>query len=183
MPTEDMGHPVGFCKKHGFFDVPSIGISAKGVGLRVKVPCPTCFDFCEVLPGEYSFEAGHLSLLLDESVSPEALKAILDIAARASRKEITAEQAKQEAEKISPKAGRLFDIADWSDNAKAVLYAGILNAAAMLAPHLMGSGKEQSSAPATVVVERVIDRQKDVLRDSTALPYIPIPTPRPEEPR
>jgi hypothetical protein len=178
-------HPLAFCREHGIFEDTAISFADSTLHLpygNLAVRCPVCGRSAKPLTGTYEAYREQLKVLLDESVPREALELLKQIAERLQRDEISPEQAKAEAEKISPKAGRLFDIGDWSDNAKATLLAAIFTAAAMVGSAAISS---RSNSPPTVqitnqvVVERIIDRTKDVLRDSTALPYIPIPTPRP----
>lgn len=130
-----------------------------------------------MLPGRYDAVGSHLNILLDESISAEALGKLKGIAERLQRDEISPAQAKAEAEKVTPKAGKLFDIADWSDTAKATLYAAVIGAVALVVAAKVSSG---GGAPAPQSVERIIEPQADRLRDSTALSYIPIPAPRPK---
>ncbi|PBC01232.1 hypothetical protein CK220_27305 [Mesorhizobium sp. WSM3860] len=132
----------------------------------------------EILPGRYELVGDRLNVLLDGSISQAALTALREIVERLQRNEITPVQAKAQAESIVPKAGRLFDIANWSDTAQATLYASIIGAIAIVAAAKLSSSG--SAPPPQIVIENVIDRQKDVLRDSTSLPYIPVPTPRPK---
>lgn len=172
-------YPIAFCHVHGFFPATVIEITDSNLAfLNVKVNCPQCGAMCEILPGRYESVAGRLNLLLDESVSPKALAHLKGIVERLQRNEITPAQAKAEAETVAPKAGKLFDIADWSDTAKATLYAAIIGGISLVAAAKMSSS---GAAPAPqVVIERVIERRTETLRDSTSLPYIPVPTPRPK---
>ncbi|RUV31176.1 MULTISPECIES: hypothetical protein [unclassified Mesorhizobium] len=119
-----------------------------------------------------------MNILLDDSISPAALGALREIVRRLQRNEITPAQATVQAESITPKAGKLFDVADWSDGAKATLYASIIGAIALVAAAKMSSSGGGDQPP--IVIENIIETRTNSLRDSTSLPYIPIPTPRPK---
>lgn len=111
---------------------------------------------CEIVPGKYEAFSNHINLLIDPSISREALEALRKIALRAKAEKITPEEAKQEAEKVAPGAGRLFDVANWSDQAKATLYASIIGAIAVV-----GAAKLASSTTTVNVVptiERIVER-------------------------
>jgi hypothetical protein len=74
---------------------------------------PQCGTQSEIFPGTYKagFD-GNLNVLIDPSISLKALGAIRKLAERAKAGEISAQQAKREAEKIHLNAGKLFDIAN-----------------------------------------------------------------------
>ena len=152
-----LGHPLAFCLKHGVFPDRSFmfgsGTVATFVG-KCQTSCPICFEPCELLPGTYEVEDDRLDLLLDPTISPEALNALIAIALRLKRREITPPKAKELAEKISPRLGGLFDVANWSDTARSHLYAGIIGAAAILAAARMNT----PTIVVQPVVERVIER-------------------------
>ena len=184
-------HPPAFCTFHGFFPAASfnIGSGTKGLYLQhLAVDCPVCGRSSEILSGVYRSNEDILEILVDSSISPEALTAIKRITERLQRGEITVPEAKAEAEKISPKAGRLFDIADWSDEAKSRLYSAFLIAIGAIA--VAGITRTALSPRQTVnvhpVIERVIQEKKpsakDWLRSSSAYstPVVPIPHRRPE---
>jgi hypothetical protein len=148
----------------------------------ISTNCPVCQGPSEIIPGKYEVGSDRLNLLIDPSISPAALAAIKDLAEAVHAGRITPEEAKSAAEKIHPKAGKLFDVANWSDQAKATLYAAIIGAAAVL-----GAAKIASSSNQTVtispVIERVIERRKDDLLSSSSLKPIenpPLPRPRPK---
>jgi hypothetical protein len=137
----------------------------------ISTPCPLCGRASEILPGEYEVVGDQLKLLLDPSISADALLKLRTIAERLQRSEISLAEAKENAEAIAPKAGKLFDIGDWSDQAKATLYAAILGAIALVAA-------ARASAPATVVnvtnrpvIERVVP--PDARQKKTPLPGLP----------
>jgi hypothetical protein len=105
-------HPPAFCPVHGIVPATSIAL---GVGamqntfIGCSAPCPQCQRSIEVLPGTYDAHSDRLNFLLDPSISKEALQHLKSIAERAARKEITAEEAREQASKIGPKAGKLFE--------------------------------------------------------------------------
>jgi hypothetical protein len=107
------------------------------------------------------------------------------LAKAASAGEISPEKAKEEAEKIHPNAGRLFDIADWPAQAKATLYAAIVGATgAVMAASIVSSRSSGPAARVPFVIEEVYERHnKDDLLSTSALKpvgKIPIPRPRPK---
>ncbi|PBB20553.1 hypothetical protein CK219_05295 [Mesorhizobium sp. WSM4313] len=166
---------------HGIFQATGFAMTGDtGVAVfrNTTTNCPLCGTMSEILPGRYELVGDRMNVLLDGDISQAALGALRNIVERLQRNEITPAQARTEAESITPKAGRLFDIADWSDGAKATLYASIIGGIALIAAAKMSSGG--SPQPPQIVIENVIERQKDALRDSTSLPYIPVPTPRPK---
>lgn len=63
--------------------------------------------------------------------------------------------------------------------AKATLYAAVIGAIALVSAAKISSPSTPADRP-QIVVERVIERQSEKLRDSTSLPYIPTPSPRPK---
>ena len=142
----------------------------------------------EIIPGIYDATQDDLNILLDPSISPEALGEIRRIAERLRQGEITVPQAKAEAEKISPKAGKLFDIANWPPQAKATLYAAIIGATAIIAAARMASSPDP-----TVIVQPVIERVmqaekpslKNDLKSTSAItpPKVQIPRRKPKLPR
>lgn len=94
--------------------------------------CPICGGDSEIIPGRYEAKVDRLNILIDPSISPAALLAIRNLALAVSLGHISPAEAKKEAEKIHPKAGKLFDVANWSDQAKATLYAAIIGATAVI---------------------------------------------------
>ncbi len=87
--------------------------------------------------------------------------------------------------KISPEAGKIFDIANRSDQPKATLYAAIIGATA-----LVFAARMSSSPNLTVnlqpVVERIIEGEKPDLKDrlkSSSAIAPPIPRRKPKPPR
>lgn len=184
-------HPPAFCPEHGLF--PAIEVELHGETKNIKfegicVKCPECGHMSEIIPGMYDTTLDDLNILIDRSITPEALGEIRRIAKRLQQGEISVPQAKAEAEKISPKAGQLFDIANWPPQAKATLYAAIIGATAIIAAARMASSPDP-----TVIVQPVIERiiqeerprLKAVLKSSSAIvpPKVPIPRRKPKRPR
>jgi hypothetical protein len=177
--SEDLSlpyHPLGFCKTHGVFPVRTIEISdaTNSAFVGCETNCPMCNAMGEIIPGTYSKTAEGLNVLLDPSISPDALAAIRDIAERARAGKITPEQAKSEAEHIKPGLGKLFDIGNWSDQAIATLYQGVIVAVgAIIAARIALS--PSPNIEVTPIVERVIERviepqvTKNHLRSSSSL--------------
>jgi hypothetical protein len=67
-------HPIGFCTKHGAFAVTGIHMGG-GVQtfIHCTTNCPTCGSQSEIIPGRYETNTGRLNLLIDPSISPQAL--------------------------------------------------------------------------------------------------------------
>jgi hypothetical protein len=179
-------HPIAFCPAHGFFPALAFGFRGTATLIESATNCPICQGTSEIISGQYEeVAAARLNLLIDPSISPAALSALRDLAEAVRAGRISAEEAKRTAEKIHPKAGKLFDVANWSDQAKATLYAALIGATAVL-----GAAKIASSPNQTVtinpVIERVIERRKNDLLSSSSMKPIanpPLPRPRPKEPR
>ncbi len=127
------------------------------------------------MPGSYEFShhSSRINLLLDRSISADALDALRKIAEQAKANEITPEQAKAAAEKIAPGVGKLFDVSNWSDQARATLYAAIIAAATAIVVAKIATSSPPASVNVQPVIERIIER-----------PVFPPPsvnTPNPEE--
>jgi hypothetical protein len=144
-------NPTAFCSAHGFFKATAFAL-APGAKLTIRgvaTNCPVCDGASEIIPGIYEAHADRINLLVDPSISHEALAALKKVAEDARANKITLDQAKQRAEQIAPGTGRLFDIANWGDQAKATLYASIIGAIAVIAAARMTSNPSQ-----TVIIER-----------------------------
>jgi hypothetical protein len=180
-------HPLGFCSVHGVFSAPALALGA-GSGatfINCGTTCPICRRPSEIIPGHYEAHADRLNLLVDPRISPEALAALQRLAKAASTGQISVEKAREEAEKIQPGAGRLFDIADWPAQAKATLYAAIVGATGVvMAASIASTRSSGPAARAPSVIEEVYERRnKDDLLSTSALKpveRIPIPRPRPK---
>ncbi|MEJ5081060.1 hypothetical protein [Ochrobactrum sp. MYb379] len=174
-----MNHPLGFCRTHGFFPVGGIVIeNSKNVSFDGGVvQCPTCRKPSELISGSYTSIGDKLKLYLGPSVSMEALKALRDIAVRLQRDEITSQQAKHEAEKISPRFGGIFDAKNWSKEVKAAICAAIISSFGTAVANKLTT---PSTPTITVqpVIERVIERHITDLKYKPR--YVPIPIPRPK---
>ena len=142
----------------------------------------------EIIPGVYIAAQRNLNILVDDSISPEARDAIRQLAERLQQGKISVPQAKAEAEQISPNAGQLFDIANWSDQAKATLYASIIAATAVIAAARIASSPSQT-VNVQPVIERIIEGEGSNLKgdlessSSIVAPKIPIPRRKPKRPR
>lgn len=150
-----ISHPIAFCKTHGFFPATAIAL-APGSKLNIQgciQTCPQCGAPGEILSGVYQAGSDRLNVLLDPSISLQALGALRKLVERAQAGDITHDEAKKEAEKINPKVGRLFDVANWSDQARATLYAAIIGAVAYIAAAKITSSPTQTTVvnPTTVI--------------------------------
>jgi hypothetical protein len=157
-----------------------IGVGSKASFIGSATNCPKCNRTSEIIPGVYDATVDRLNILIDRSITPEALGEIRRITERLQQGKISVPQAKVEAEKISPDAGQLFDIANWSDQAKATLYAAIIGAVAIVVAARMASPPNQT-VKVQPVIERVIQEEKPSLKNdlesSSAItpPKTPVP--------
>jgi hypothetical protein len=173
-----------FCPQHGLFSIRSpigFGAGSKAIFSNNVTRCPQCGSQSEILSGQYSFGLDGLNILADGSNSREFLLAIQRLAERAKRGEISPEQAKTEAEKLSPSAGKLFDVRNWSDDAKATFYAAIVIAVGTIIAARTTPAPTQTVTVQSIEYTGSLPKQK--LKSSTAITPIPTPKPRPKEPR
>jgi hypothetical protein len=103
-------HPPAFCLTHGIFVATtlSLGEGSTLSAVGAITDCPTCGAISEVLPGRYDVVGGRLNLLLDPSITPEALTALRAIAERLQRNVISRQEAEREAASISSRFTGLF---------------------------------------------------------------------------
>jgi hypothetical protein len=179
-------HPAAFCVLHGIFPAKLIRLDSGAVGEFIDCAhsCPICGRASEIIPGRYEAQSNRLNVLIDPSISPAALVAIRNLALAVSLGQVSPAEAKKEAEKIHPKAGKLFDVANWSDQAKATLYAAVIGAVAVVGAARIATNSSSKDSP--IVIERIIDRKKDDLLSTFALQPIgkpPLPRPRPKRHR
>jgi len=128
-----------------------------------------------VISGVYNSHAKGLNVLLDKSISPEALKLIKDIAEKLQRDEMSLDEAKTEVEKISPEVGKLFDVKNWGEQAQSVVLGSIIGAAALIIASTINSQSNNSDmidAKPISTIEQVINEHEQ--------PKIPIPKARPK---
>lgn len=179
-------HPIAFCPEHGIFPMTMLALQPGATGnfQNSQTNCPKCGRMSEIIPGRYEAKADRLNLLIDASISPQSLAALRDLAEAAQRGVISAAEAKKAAEKIHPKAGRLFDVAQWSDQAKATLYGAIIASATAIAVARMATAPSQTVIMQPVI-ERVVSKQ-DLLSSSSLsgtgqTAKAPLPKPRPKK--
>jgi hypothetical protein len=118
--------------------------------------------------GAYSAFQDRVDVLLDSSVSKEALAALTRIVEATRDNKISEAEARKQAEAVVPGAGRLFDIPNWSDQAKATLYASIIGAITVIA-----AAKIASSPSPIVIVQPVIERFVEPPKNREPLPGLP----------
>jgi hypothetical protein len=157
MPKGPMRPPVfATCPVHGIFA--ATGIIGLGPGARVHLGpnvamnCPKCGLSSQIMPGQYEGLEERVRILFDGSFGPMILAQLATIAEKAKAGQISAEAAKRQAQKLHPKAGKLFDVANWSDQAKATLYAAIIGAAALIGAAKLSSGPTVIVNPPAVTV-------------------------------
>jgi hypothetical protein len=153
-------HPLAFCRRDGFF--PSMAFAlAEGASVTIQginTTCPKCGGASEILPGAYEAFGDRLQLLLDPSISHEALLALRPVVELLQRSAISLDEAKRRAEAVVPNGGRLFDIGSWSDQAKATFYAAIIGAIAVVVAAKLASATTQINIASEPAVERVVPR-------------------------
>lgn len=176
MDMPQVHHPIAFCPDHGFFAATAFAMANSTCSFTgCRTDCPTCGKMSEVLSGAYQARGQFFNLLLDPSISKEALAALRQIAEDAQANRITPEEAKRRATEVAPKAGRLFDIADWDGNAKANLYGSIIAAIGAVATAYVVAGGPKESTTIERVIERTIIQQHHTLpkHNDEALPGLP----------
>lgn len=105
--------PPAFCPVHGLFPATNT-ILVEGnaryelTGMVTNCRHPGCNQTAEIIPGKYSALPGRLNILVDPTISTEALAAIKDIAERLKREEISPEEAHAQAKRFGDKVGKLF---------------------------------------------------------------------------
>lgn len=146
------------CPKHGLFaSVPvALGLGAKlTIGNDVTVNCPRCGGPSQIIPGTYEGVSDRIRLLRDANFPLLVLGSLRKLAEQVEAGEIAAADAKKKAEQIHPKAGKLFDVRGWSDQAKATLYASIIGAVAVIAAAKIATSPSQTTVLNPTVIERV----------------------------
>jgi hypothetical protein len=115
--------------------------------------CPKCGGDAEIVDGTYEAFGSKLKVFLAPTVSLEARAAILELAIALQEARISVAEAIMEAEKIDHRFGGIFDIADWSDQAKAILLGSILASAATVAVAAATIAAPYFAPTPTVVVQ------------------------------
>lgn len=106
-------HILAYCPIDGLFEVPGLQLSplAKGNYFSGSTNCPACGRDSEFVPGVYDSLPNGIRVLLDPSISRDALAALQEIAQRLQRNEVSPENAVEQASAIDPKFGRSLGIA------------------------------------------------------------------------
>lgn len=191
-------HPAAYCPDHGIFEATAFAMSGEGniSFAGCGTTCPVCNGKSEILSGRYEYAKDTLSVLLDKSVTPEALKALLEIVTNLDQGNITPLEAHEEAVKLSPAFSGLFNPSSWSGEVKAAIIGSLM----MLIPSILNGGSSTTinnyhAAPAISRSETPIDypitplqgpipRKNpksifDEWKNGTAIFSIPIPSKRP----
>lgn len=156
-----MQHPIAYCTQHGFFAATAFAFAA-GARLTIRgcsTSCPICGTPSEIVPGAYSAELDSMNLLVDPSISKDALAALSKLLNRVEAGEISPAEAAVEAKKISSKLGGLFDPSTWSPEVKAGAIAAVA--------YLLGQASGCDGAPVVNVYPPQVER--------------PAPTVKPDE--
>lgn len=107
-----MGHPIAFCLTHGFFVYGGFAIDGVGADFtleNIQVDCPTCGQFCEILPGLYELTSTGMRLSLSPTISPGAYKALLQIARSLQRGDVSIDDAAKAVEQAAPPVAAIFE--------------------------------------------------------------------------
>jgi hypothetical protein len=185
--TKRVHYPIAFCPDHGIFPAKAFPMAAGAAvhisGIDTNCPIPNCNRACEIIPALYEAKVDRLNVLLDPSISIETLAVIRSLALELQKGKITPAKAKKAAEKIHPAAARLFDISNWSDQARVTLYAAIIGAAAVIYAAKIASPPSQNVL-VQLVVERIVTKDDLLTTSSLTRPAkIPLPRPRPKSHR
>jgi len=176
----EIKHPLAFCIDHGFFHAQMIGLSGSRVGFRnIQVGCHVrgCGRACEFIPGEYDTTTEKLNVLIDPSISPEALAALKDIIEKVLDGKLAPELAEAAVRKIAPKAVGLFK--NWTR-------AEVIALAAPLLAAITAIVIAKTTPPATTIVnvqpviEIVVERSRHGWLSSSSLSKTPLPRPKPK---
>jgi hypothetical protein len=170
--TYKSNSPLAFCPVDGLFVASGAAVASGNARLRlshVSTNCPTCNGQSEILPGLYAPDGENISLLLDPGISPAALKEIQRLLLAVQIGEITPEHAQMEAERVHPGWGKFFNIAQWSDQAKATLYASVIGAIAIVAAARINSPPSQTVIINPPTALESVTSRKSGLLGSTAL--------------
>jgi hypothetical protein len=175
-------HPLAFCPVHGIFPATGFAFSSGAEFVDCRTDCFVrgCPSSCEVISGKYDATAYGLNILIDPSISRDALEAIKTIALKMKTGAITPQQASEEVSKIAPQVGGLFQ--NWT-RAEAIALATPLIAA--LTAIIVARSSPSPSTTITIqpVIERTIERGPDDWRGSSSLSRVPLPKPRPKQPK
>lgn len=127
-------HPPAFCRGCGLiFPTRAIGLQNISVTLKGNaVTCPRCGQMAKIIDGTYSAYKDRLDIVLDPSVPQEARDALLALVKEVQANRLSLSEAKHRAKKINKKFGKIFDVSNWSGEAKATLFGSILMAGAAL---------------------------------------------------
>jgi len=165
-------HPLAFCPHDGLFPCTAFafGEGASVTLLGLSTICPECGGSAEILPGAYEALSDRLTLLLDPSISSEALLALRPVVELLQRSAISLDEARQRADAIVPNGGKLFDIANWSDQAKATLYAAVIGAIAVIAAAKVAGNPSHGDLAAQPSTQQTTP---DLQQKSSPLPGLP----------
>lgn len=178
-----------YCRVHGVF--PYVPLAwGPNVTLRDNfTDCPVCGEFIPVLSGDYTAIDNTYRIINDGNFTDSELRAILDIINRANAQNLTQDEVRAEAAKISPKVASFFDISNWNDTAKATLLSAVLGGAAILGAAVITSSAPSPHPPSVttnVFIEKVVQGliaaappRRPVISSEPPLR----PRPRPKSPR
>jgi hypothetical protein len=129
-------HPPAYCASCNFlFPVTGLGVSDGSSISSVNnlANCPRCGRLVKVLDGTYAAVGDALNAVLSPDVSLEARAALMRLVVSVQEKRLGLDEAKRQAEQISPKLGKIFDISEWSGDARAAFLGSVMLTIATLA--------------------------------------------------
>jgi hypothetical protein len=132
MQPQEMGQPwapPARCLQCGAIFPSPILITpgARNVGvLECAMTCPHCGGEAPIVSGIFSLVNNTIQVLATSQLSVEVLTEFFHMMQETVACDLPIQTAKAQAEALSPRLGKLFDVANWSDNARATLYASII---------------------------------------------------------
>lgn len=175
-------HPLAFCPNHGLFEARGIrfGPNAKRAALLgLTYSCPLCRTASEAIPGEYSIYGDRLNVLVDPTISVDALIALRNIVVRLQRGELTAEEAEREATKAVQNFGGLLNFRTWPPEARAIVIAALIAAIGSIIA-ARSTAPDVTTVHIHPVTERISEAPKEPSRKRTR-PRISKPRPKPRK--
>lgn len=145
------------CRRHGVFPFypPLWGDGAIYIGN--KAGCPVCHNPSPILSGTYREIDNTYRVIEDGNFTAEEIRQILSLIEKARRENLTQDQIKEEAAKVSPKIASFFDIANWSDMAKATLLTAVLGSLTALGVAAMArNGGPQPATTNNIFITNVV---------------------------
>ncbi len=162
-------HPPAYCTDCKLLFPATDFLMSNSIGTTLRgnlQSCPRCGRPASVLDGTYDAINDKLNIFLASTVSPEARAAVIHLIEQVQANKIALAEAKARAEKIDRRLGGLFDLASWSDQARAQFF-GLIIAAGVTAGATLVAGALNAIAthyapPPTVIVQAPGAQQPDL---------------------